>query len=44
MPVPLFNRNQDPFDRMLIAQSINYKIPILLKDEQFDAYCITRIW
>ncbi len=40
--LPFYHR--DPFDRLLIAQSITEKIPILSKDKAFDHYSITRIW
>lgn len=38
-----FNHN-DPFDRLLITQSIVEKIPILSRDVAFDAYGVNRIW
>ncbi|BAY25867.1 PilT domain-containing protein [Calothrix sp. NIES-2100] len=40
--LPLHHR--DPFDRMLIAQSIVEGIPILSADTIFDAYPIQRLW
>lgn len=36
--------HRDPFDRLLIAQSITEKIPLLSNDNALDAYGITRIW
>ena len=36
--------HKDPFDRLLIAQSMVEEIPILSKDSAFDAYSINRIW
>ncbi len=36
--------HKDPFDRLLIAQSMVERIPILSKDSAFDAYPINRIW
>ncbi|NJK74109.1 MAG: type II toxin-antitoxin system VapC family toxin [Oscillatoriales cyanobacterium RU_3_3] len=36
--------HKDPFDRVLIAQSIIEGIPILSKDSVFDTYSINRIW
>lgn len=36
--------HRDPFDRMIIAQSVIHGIPIISKDEAFDAYGIKRIW
>lgn len=36
--------HKDPFDRLLIAQSMVERIPILSKDSAFDIYSINRIW
>ncbi len=36
--------HKDPFDRLLIAQSMVEGIPILSKDSAFDAYSINRVW
>ena len=36
--------HRDPFDRMLIAQSLYEQIPIVSVDPQLDAYGLTRIW
>jgi PIN domain nuclease of toxin-antitoxin system len=36
--------HKDPFDRLLIAQSMVERIPILSKDSAFDVYSINRIW
>jgi PIN domain nuclease of toxin-antitoxin system len=40
--LPLHHR--DPFDRILIAQAINYKLAIVGCDVAFDAYSVQRIW
>ncbi|MEG5035391.1 type II toxin-antitoxin system VapC family toxin [Microcoleus sp. AT3-D2] len=40
--LPLDHR--DPFDRLIIAQSIAQQIPILSVDAIFDAYAIARLW
>ncbi|AVH62710.1 MULTISPECIES: type II toxin-antitoxin system VapC family toxin [Nostoc cyanobionts] len=40
--LPLHHR--DPFDRILIAQSIVENIPLLSADKIFDAYPIRRMW
>lgn len=40
--LPLHHR--DPFDRLLIAQSVVENIPVLSADKIFDAYPIRRIW
>jgi len=36
--------HQDPFDRMLIAQSQAANMPILSRDSAFDDYAIRRLW
>jgi len=40
--LPLHHR--DPFDRIIIAQSISHSLPIVSVDTAFDAYPIQRIW
>ena len=34
----------DPFDRMLAAQALQRKLPILSADKVFDVYGVKRIW
>jgi PIN domain nuclease of toxin-antitoxin system len=36
--------HKDPFDRLLIAQSLVETIPIVSADVIFDAYGVTRLW
>jgi PIN domain nuclease of toxin-antitoxin system len=36
--------HRDPFDRMLVAQSLYEQIPIVSVDPQLNAYGVTRIW
>jgi PIN domain nuclease of toxin-antitoxin system len=36
--------HRDPFDRLIIAQALVEKIPILSADESFDFYPVNRIW
>ena len=36
--------HRDPFDRLIIAQAIVEKIPIVGIDSVFDSYPIQRIW
>ena len=36
--------HQDPFDRLLIAQSITKNIPIVSSDDIFDCYINNRIF
>tara|TARA_Y100000588_G_C13882131_1_gene764953 strand:+ start:157 stop:417 length:261 start_codon:yes stop_codon:yes gene_type:complete len=37
-------KHRDPFDRLMIAQSIVEQTPILGKDAVFDSYAIERLW
>ncbi len=36
--------HRDPFDRMLVAQSLIEGMPLLSADTIFDAYDVNRIW
>jgi len=36
--------HRDPFDRLLIAQSLSEKLPLLSRDATFDHYAVQRIW
>lgn len=36
--------HRDPFDRLIIAQSISHNIPVLTKDGHFKNYNIQVIW
>jgi len=40
--LPLHHR--DPFDRLIIAQSMAEQIPVLSVDAIFDDYAIARLW
>lgn len=40
--LPLYHR--DPFDRLLIAQSIVEKLQVIGADPSFDAYGVKRLW
>ena len=40
--LPLIHR--DPFDRLLIAQSLVENLPIITNDRLFDAYQVQRTW
>lgn len=37
-------KHRDPFDRILIAQAMVEKIPIISADTALDAYSITQFW
>jgi PIN domain nuclease of toxin-antitoxin system len=36
--------HRDPFDRLLIAQSLYENVPLVSKDSAFDRYGIERVW
>ena len=36
--------HRDPFDRLLIAQSLAEDLPIISSDSAFDRYPIARLW
>lgn len=36
--------HRDPFDRMLIAQSLAHDLPLVSNDSYFDRYGVRRIW
>ncbi len=36
--------HRDPFDRLLAAQALDLRIPILSRDRVFDLYGVKRIW
>lgn len=36
--------HRDPFDRLIIAQSLEERIPVVSSDENFDYYGVERIW
>lgn len=38
------NHHRDPFDRILIAQAMVEKMPLLSIDVIFDAYPVQRMW
>jgi len=40
----LGNHHKDPFDRVLIAQSMDTGLQIVSIDEKFDAYGVQRFW
>ena len=40
--LPLHHR--DPFDRMLVAQSLAENLPLVSSDDALDAYGIKRLW
>jgi len=40
--LPFYHR--DPFDRLIIAQSLIEQIPIISKEKLFDKYGINKLW
>ena len=36
--------HKDPFDRLLAAQALDLRIPLLSRDPVFDRYGVRRIW
>ena len=36
--------HKDPFDRLLVAQAMIEKLPVISVDAQLDAYGINRLW
>ncbi len=40
--LPMHHR--DPFDRLLAAQALELRIPLLSRDRIFDLYGVERIW
>lgn len=36
--------HKDPFDRLLVAQALTEKIPIISADAVLDNYAVTRYW
>lgn len=40
--LPLHHR--DPFDRLLAAQALDLRIPLLSEDKIFDLYGVKRLW
>lgn len=38
------SNHRDPFDRILVAQAINFSLTIASADAAFDAYPIQRVW
>jgi PIN domain nuclease of toxin-antitoxin system len=36
--------HRDPFDRLLVAQSLTERMSVVSIEAGFDAYGVTRIW
>jgi PIN domain nuclease of toxin-antitoxin system len=42
--LPVSPDHRDPFDRILVAQAMDYSLDIVSRDEKFDFYPIQRVW
>jgi PIN domain nuclease of toxin-antitoxin system len=42
--LPFPQGHRDPFDRLLVAQVLVERIPIVSADSPLDAYGVTRLW
>jgi len=40
----LVGTHRDPFDRMLIAQSLNHELSLISNESVFDDFGVTRVW
>lgn len=40
----LLGAHRDPFDRMLIAQSLNHELSLVSNETAFDKFGVTRVW
>ena len=38
------HHHRDPFDRLLVAQALAERLPLVSNDAQLDAYGIERVW
>jgi len=38
------SHHRDPFDRLLAAQALDLRIPLISRDKVFDIYGVQRIW
>lgn len=42
--LPLSFDHRDPFDRILVAQAMDYSLDLVSCDKKFDFYPIRRVW
>ena len=40
----LAHHHRDPFDRIIVAQALVERIPVVSNDAMFDAYGVERLW
>ena len=44
LSLPFPSNHRDPFDRILVAQAMDYSLDILSRDKKFDLYPVNRVW
>ena len=44
LDLPISKDHRDPFDRILVAQAMDYSLNIVSRDKKFDLYPIERVW
>ena len=42
--LPVFKDHGDPFDRLIISQAMDLKLPVLTSDKKFNRYDIEVVW
>ena len=42
--LPTFKDHGDPFDRLIISQATDLKLPVITSDEKFNRYAIQVVW
>lgn len=42
--LPVYKDHGDPFDRLIISQAIDLKMPVITSDEKFNRYDIQVTW
>ena len=42
--LPAFKDHGDPFDRLIISQAMNLKLPVITSDKKFSRYDVQVIW
>jgi PIN domain nuclease of toxin-antitoxin system len=42
--LPFSTSHKDPFDRLIIVQSLSEQFPVLSADSHFDDYLVQRLW
>jgi len=42
--LPAYKDHGDPFDRLIISQAIDLKMPVITSDEKFSRYAVEVVW